>query len=789
MGNALQNHHAVLILAVIVLTLFLPAMVQQDAFPTGYDFVRHRSYLFTVAHQAFQQTGELPLWDPHTLAGFPYIANPHEQLFFPLNALMLIISPDYLFFPFLMLFTFLAGACAYALARRWLPPFPSLITAISYMLSGTLIGKIHNGVLSYFEVICLLPLLFFALQLVREQPTVRRTLSLAALWGLLLTINNMQLFLYSTTAAGIFLALQLAYTRWRNARNVLGSVTLAGVLAMLLASVVLLPLAESMAYSTISREVDPTFQTEGSLPPLALAQFILPWAFGAADTYFGPKPWGVLYNYIGILTLLLACVAVLHTRNSVTKTFLWLMGFSLIFSLGRYTPLSSLTSILPGFSLFRFPAKMLVVFVFAITLLAGFGAHALRTRKFSAQLQLRWRYALGGCFAIALITTLGIYFARVPIIAAGESLLAARYAELPHTQPLEVYLPLVETIYGQIRTGMIILTALLGISGALLSAQLRRPRAYFCTGVAFVLLADLLLFSIPLVEAAPRSALFQNPLAEFLAERQRNEGVFRVLDTARALPQDTAVRYGIHLLDGYHTNHLSYYTDLTNAVGNFTTTIVPRPQIITLDLDHVVNQNILDMLNVRYVLTPKPVNNTNYRLVHRQDMRIRDLNRDGSVYVYENLGVLPRAFTIPLAIAVPDPVAALGDADLRRTVLLENPVRSNGIGEMTTAEIVSYTSNRVTISTQRDSPGYLILGDMWYPGWRAFDNGAEVPVLKANGGIRAVPLTPGLHTVTFAFLPRSYLIGKWISLSALLLTAVLWVAFPGVPAAPKQFHR
>jgi uncharacterized membrane protein YfhO len=81
-----------------------------------------------------------------------------------------------------------------------------------------------------------------------------------------------------------------------------------------------------------------------------------------------------------------------------------------------------------------------------------------------------------------------------------------------------------------------------------------------------------------------------------------------------------------------------------------------------------------------------------------------------------------------------------------------------------TVTITGYTPNRVMLHAATDTPALLILSDTFYPGWKAFDNGREIPVLRVNHTLRGISLGPGDHTVSFVFRPVSLMIGAGLSL-------------------------
>jgi uncharacterized membrane protein YfhO len=76
-----------------------------------------------------------------------------------------------------------------------------------------------------------------------------------------------------------------------------------------------------------------------------------------------------------------------------------------------------------------------------------------------------------------------------------------------------------------------------------------------------------------------------------------------------------------------------------------------------------------------------------------------------------------------------------------------------------------YSPNQVKIEVALDQDGYLVLSDTYYPGWRAYVDGEEKEILRANYAFRAVPLESGRHTVLFKYDPLSFKVGLAISLA------------------------
>jgi len=96
--------------------------------------------------------------------------------------------------------------------------------------------------------------------------------------------------------------------------------------------------------------------------------------------------------------------------------------------------------------------------------------------------------------------------------------------------------------------------------------------------------------------------------------------------------------------------------------------------------------------------------------------------------------------------------------------------------------ITHYGSNDIILQVQAAAPSYLVLSELWYPGWRATVNGAPVEVAQANGGLRAVAVPAGAATVQLWFAPTSWRIGLGaFGVGSVLLCLMLVVARPHKP--------
>lgn len=163
-----------------------------------------------------------------------------------------------------------------------------------------------------------------------------------------------------------------------------------------------------------------------------------------------------------------------------------------------------------------------------------------------------------------------------------------------------------------------------------------------------------------------------------------------------------------------------------------------------------------------------------YRLVH-----------SGDVKIYQNLAVLPRAFVVHRARVIAGDEQAL-DAlrdpafNPAAVVILAQGDEIALNGGRSTAQIVAYEPEKVEVKTALDAPGYLVLTDAYYPGWKVEIDGRSAPLLRADLYFRAVALDAGEHQVVFRFQPASVHLGLIVSLIA-------WLGL-GIAAAVMVLH-
>ena len=83
-------------------------------------------------------------------------------------------------------------------------------------------------------------------------------------------------------------------------------------------------------------------------------------------------------------------------------------------------------------------------------------------------------------------------------------------------------------------------------------------------------------------------------------------------------------------------------------------------------------------------------------------------------------------------------------------------------------QIQNYSPNRIDIDAISSSNAYLVLNELYYPGWKAYVDGIEAPILRADYLLRAVYLPSGRHKINFSYKPLTFIVGSIITFVTLL---------------------
>lgn len=761
------------LIALAVLGFFWKAAILQGTF-----FVQDmmiQNYPFRDFFARALRHLALPLWAPEINFGFPLFAEGQAGILYPFNLICALFLPTYAAINFNIICHFwLAGAGTYGLLRviGCLRP-AALVGGLSYCCSGYLVVRAMSP--NYVDVCAWMPVCLMLIELALQRGDWRLVLGAALVVGMQWLAGHPQAAFYSMGACSLF----ALYRGWQQGWKTVALLAVGmPLLGLGLAAVQLLPTAELVRISSRGQGVSMEQFVSMSLPPERLITLLLPNFFGNDSTgsYWGQREgfFIQLCPYVGVLPFLLSLVALRRRRDQYTCFFGALGGLALILALGHYTELFSLLYHFPGLKFFRIPTRFLLWLTLAMAVLAGLGLdHILRSPQ---------RRGAGVWWACAILggTALSMAWMNSQVLLGGGSGL-----RLPGQEQVAGFLHYQQ----ELRWDLVRCLVMLGLGGLVATTQGStgwRLRVLPWV-VPLALYADLYSFGADfngLVE--PEVYLRQPESAALIHEDAQGMGGMapRLLSLVseenssydwhagwavdqrsyRAYPQTlrmyTASQYGLAgALPGWSPLHLMRHWEFVREYPA-----------------------VMDLAGVQYVLSCRPLSGQSLEPI-----------AEGEVKVYRNRTALPRAYLVPRYRLVPDTrerLQLLRDPhfDPRQEVLLETDPGLAGSAErpMGTVRVKSYAPEEVQLELERSQPGLLVLTDTFYPGWHAYVDGIERPILQANHVFRAVAVAGDSRQVVFSYQPESFRYGFWVSLFSLVLLVLVGWRLARFPLAIQQ---
>jgi hypothetical protein len=98
---------------------------------------------------------------------------------------------------------------------------------------------------------------------------------------------------------------------------------------------------------------------------------------------------------------------------------------------------------------------------------------------------------------------------------------------------------------------------------------------------------------------------------------------------------------------------------------------------------------------------------------------------------------------------------------------------------------VTYPSPQETVlEVNLESPGLVILSDVYYPGWELTIDEIPARVYRVNGAMRGAGVSTGHHRLVYTFRPLSVRLGAFVSIAGLATLAVLCLLCARSPLDP-----
>lgn len=691
-----------------------------------------------------------PWWVSGIGNGYPLVGGLVLGAFYPLNILLFSILPinlavDWSVFFHICLSTLGVYAIVVTFTKNRLA---AIYGAITFALSGYTINQILAA--NLFLAFSLFPWIFLYFWYLTEKFRISGLIILSLLFGLQILAGYPTMAYYSWVIL-FFTALFKAKLSLQKVLINLGLLLLAIILSLLLTSVQLIPTLELIGQSNRNlisyreatimaypKEAFLTFlgQKYSLIPEIELKQSI--------DRYIEIKSFNSYYSYLGKVSLILIIFGIIWVFKY--KKYLPVLGLviiSFLLTLGNSTPVFYFFwKIIPGMNYFRLSIYFLGFLELFLSILVGFGL-TLFLEKLS-KIAFFKRKTL-------LISIIGLI-----IITANFIDLYSNNSKIEPTQTFTFWQqkpPVVDKLVEKLDYDRITTIFPLNFNDWTYVTDWKMQ--YFLRNYLPPNYSTL--FNI-------QSAQIRVPI--YITRKDQIE--------ASSLPVD-----------------LLLSDEIRQQLQN------PGKLNFPLDLPDSSYQ-VYKTQGIKLILTLFPLNHPKLKLYWQSPLpTLMELKVLGNIdltgnfgrlplkvdnlFVYELTDNLPRAAFIREANMLSSEQAVMdeiisGSFNPSVKVLVEGNSSDTFSGETGYAQITKDEESKLKVLFNSTKGGWLYLSDTYYPGWKAYTDGIETKIYKANYAFRAIKITqPGKHNAEFIYDPISRKIGIAISLTSILILLVIFI--------------
>ena len=714
------------------------------------------------------RSGNLPLWNPHTFSGGPFVGVFQSAIFYPPNLAYLVLPLRaglclemvlHLLLLALFVFVWLRG-------KLFRPP-SAFVAAVVVIFGASCSLRVLAGQLSVIDTYAWWPLLLCSVD------RLARRSSLGWILAGILATTMMILAGHPPTVlmAGLATALYCipALVRSRQRLPLVGGLLLIVVAPLFLSAVQLWTGLQTASEGVRGAGMSFEFATSHSFPPEQLLTLLAPGAFGDASrfnlTYFGRVFYWDATHFMGIIALLFAVHGATNRRGRDRGVALVLAGVLCLAAMGGYTPVYEFFyRWVPGFSFIRAPSKfMFFSAVFGSVLVAG-GVDRL----------------LSETTGIARTTTIGL---AVLLFLSGMTLWT--WLAQPDASTLSSPFGLLGSLPGQRdfqaeggvvewRSMMLhsFAIATLTAAVALSLLWLSRRRRW---GVGLLVIAaviELLVFAR--VNRGSTRMTIELDLRPTEVEAYRVSGGSRVLETAA--PSNIAMARRNFAIWGYDPVVLGRYIRFMALTQGVDYSRLKNPTLLQTTRFHP----LYSMLRGRLQVGSKP-----RKTVEHPNPLPRFL-------LLANYRVEPDDDSVLAAMLEPE-------FDPRRTVILEtepSPTPRPGLSPEVNGRVrlLDQSTDHIDLEVNLEDAAILVITDAYSRGWRALplpdSSQSGYQLLPANYVLRAIPLAAGSHRLRVEYSPLAFRAGVWSSLIAggfFMAAMVCWASRSALGLGRSRF--
>jgi hypothetical protein len=686
--------------------------------------------------------GQLPLWNPHSLAGTPQFANDQSAFYSPFNLIALAFAPARGLSLAMLLKLVVAGVSMGLLVRRLgAGAFPAACAAVVYATSSYLVVWLG---FSTGSVAAVAPLVYAAADwfIAEGRPLALAAVALSV--ALCLVAGHAETTFQVAFGVALFCLVRSA-ARPRQAPARLTLLAVGVLIGVAVSGVHLLPFVTQALHVGLASSRSASGMGFVHLPLEKLLTWVVPSLRGnpSIDGYL-ETPWNFNEStgFVGVGALVLAAVGGwtgLRRRSNPAIALLATLLLSLGMVYGALSPLAGRLPVLAS----TINTRFILTACIAVAALAGLGLGELTRPSDDRSRRRGMHVALlgvggGGLLGVALLGLL--LFAKR---ARVDSLLG-------HADGVIFFWVLLALTSG---------TAAIALVIASRASRLRTPAL---AGVALLLVMEGAIFAGPYNPHVPPAEVL--PPSDTVSWLQQHAPT-RISAYSNVLIPSTATVYGYDDVRSREVLVEPRYHDYWSAADphyddSYYYTFVLRPDV-----------RFLAAAGVDYFVTTSDFTLPGTTLVHSAE-GLNIARVDGTrPFAYFTDHVVPAA-------GEPQALAALR-SDPTGAVTVEQAAPSgspNGATNAIAVDIARRDAQALELDVTAPDAGQVVILQAYSTDWKAEVDGRTVAVAPANVLFQAVAVPPGRHRVSLRFEPASLKLGAVASLIGLALVGLLALA-------------
>ena len=675
---------------------------------------------------------QIPLWNPYNGSGMPFFATMHIGFLNPFN-LLLLFFPKYIGWGiFVAIQPTLISFFTYLYCRKIGIKFiGALFSGIVFVFSGTVIVRLLFG--EYAYGLWILPMLLYLLESFFENPNSKKGLIIPFSIALLFISGQPQIIAYVLVFSSLYFFYRLFQIKKESKKLSINSILSIPVLVLIgvgLIGIQLLPTIELFGQASISPSSSKFIFDRFLLPVQHLLGIFIPNYFGnqATYNYWGSGDYIETVASIGLIPCFFAFISLGKLKNKIIdlRNFYYIsIILSILLTLDWFFTRILFSVPIPIFST-GIPSRIFGITSFCIAIIAGYGFDKwinLNRRDFGS---IKKQVIIYASLVSAIFIGTFIFYA-LRISCNNEFILNCGTIAL-RTTTLEAISFIIALI-------LFVLPIIL---------DKKRVLKISSVGILLIVVGLGVYNSDKFLPFSKKEAIL--PQNDLISQLQKIKD-FRVFGLGEAnIKTNFATYYKFYDPNYYDPLYNKRYGELIDFANKGKLNVVlPRSDVEIANDPNLKDdalkrrERLFDILSVKYLILKKS---------SLKPPGLEDIFWQNKNWIIKNNESLPPSYFVNKIEVISDKNAILKrlfDSSFNpgQTVILETDPHM--------------------LSTDRIS----IVSDNYYPGWKAYIDGKETKIYRANYTFRAIVLPKGNHQIRFSYEPESLRVGTLISLSSL----------------------